>query len=273
MPHKANPSFAIALALALVSLFAAEAYGQSGWPDFDPETEQAGSAYDEASGEASGDDSPSRLEGRLSVGFGWANTRRTSDQPGEITLLGGSAFPGTSARIAGALGVNIIDSVGLLFEAGYQRTATTGYVQSDDHPQCAGAICRRELELQQHSIDLFAMISLNQPVSSKIGLWGATGLGVRIGVRARAEERRIGFYDETPTIPIRIAPALVLPVEAGIVLRSPNFSIPIGVRFQINPTYATTTAGRLDGDGTLRNPGNYLVESRMQILAIAGIQF
>lgn len=213
------------------------------------------------------------VRGVILLGGGWAYTPRTNDPPGAIRLVGGSAFPGYALRFSGGVQLPLPSVFSLQAEAGVQRTATEGYASIEEPGDAGPQRFRRELAFELISLDMLGLLRATHALSPSTHLWFGAGVGLRAGVHGRAEERRIGFFDSEPAPRIRLAPALLLPLEAGLGVRAGPVEIPLAIRLHINPGYGSTTAGRLDGDATEANPGRYWVESTYQVLFLSGVVF
>lgn len=214
--------------------------------------------------ETAGDDieeSPWNTRVRLHAGM--AHTPR-ADDPDEPSLLFGTAFNGYALRASTGATRRVLPWLRLAGDAALAFSSTEGFAERDD--------ARRELRLSLTTLD----IALGGELYHRLGaveLRSELALGPRFGASARARERRFNIDDDSPAPAIRVGTSLVAHLELGAAVDAGPLRIPFGIRVIRNLTYPGTTAGRLDGDGTVQEPGRYLVETTWQFLVSTGVEF
>jgi hypothetical protein len=199
----------------------------------------------------------------LRLHVGGSLTGRADDRPGDITLLLGTGFTGTSwgAEVVGRWPLHRIltarAGVGLLAASG------RGWVETDD--------TRRELTLSFVALELPLLLEVSHPALPQLELWGAAGLAPRVGVHATATELRTGFREDTNAPAIATNTSLLFLAEAGVATTFGSVRVPLGLRLAWNATYPSTTRQRLPEFATIDAPGPYRVDNDWTVLVTIGV--
>lgn len=223
---------------------------QEGWPAQVDSSATEGSA-------------PSLWEARARLHAGAAYTPRATD-PLTPSLLYGAAFTGWSVRGGTGAARRMQPWLRLVGDIGLGRTQVEGFAQRGD--------LRREIRFSLTTLDLSMAAEAFQPVGP-IEVRGQIGAGPRVGVSARARERRFGFDDDSEGLPIRVGLAIPAFFELGVAVDAGAVRLPLGFRFSRNLNYPSSTAGRLDGDLSRGETGRYLVETAWQFLLVVGVDY
>lgn len=194
---------------------------------------------------------------------GGSITGRPEDGPGEVTLLLGTGFTGPAFGFEAGVRHLVTELVGVRAALGIVRAQGTGWANVDD--------TRRELTLSFVALELPVLLEVTWPPNAVVAPWAAVGVAPRVGVAASATESRTGFIEDRGAPAIARTTSLLLLGEAGIAFQQGRFRVPVGVRVAWNATYPATTRDRLPSFRSTEDPGAYLVENDLTVVATFGL--
>lgn len=225
--------------------------GASGWDD--PEDVRRG---------ASESGGPVVIGARL--GFGPAITGPADDPAEAPSLLYGTAFTGNVLAFHGVFRYRFHENVAFRGELGFTRSRVTGFAEDETF--------RRELTFKLMTLGLPLLIEGGHDLGA-VRFWGNAGVLPRFGVAARAEEIRAGAVGNEPPIAIRAGIGMGIVLGAGVGIDVGRATIPLEVRYTRNVAYPGNTEARYDNYESPEAPGRYLVETRWDLLVMAGFDF
>jgi hypothetical protein len=199
------------------------------------------------------------------VGAGVAHLGRPDDQPGELTLLYGTAFTGPAWHATASAAVGVWRWLEVTGALGVSQARLNGYAQT--------STTRRELDLTLTSLAVPIGLRFRPARERNVVPLTGAGVGVRIGLSAQASDSAARAAADDDVAPgVRPATALFGFVEAGVRVRAGDTWIPIVLRASGNPLYPDSTARRLEGFESFEQPGKLRVEYRWDAQLSVGFE-
>lgn len=217
-----------------------------------------GFAFALAAGPAAASDAPipAAEDGRWTLGGEVSVLGATicapRDDPGEPTLLAGSAFTGPGVRVGIASDAHVTGLLRLGATFGFAHLRMNGHAERNG--------MRRDLALGLSALDVGVRARLAGR-SGAVRPFGGLGVSGRFGLQATATETRVGFTADEPAPDVKPSAALLLTSELGFSVVRGRFELPIALDVSWNATHGRTTRDRLDGYVNLNLPGTLRVDA------------
>jgi hypothetical protein len=203
----------------------------------------------------------------VDVAGGRAVTSRPEDQPGDITLLYGTAFAGPAFRLGAGVTHDLAET-----PLAVRMTADVGVVWLSGDGYASVGAATRTLVLSLTALEPLLGLELGLPLKG-VEPYVGFSFGPRLGLRARAVETRSGFASSEAAPELRVGAGLLGVLELGATIDAGPVVIPLALRLEHDLAYPSTTAGRLDGGQSPESPGAYRVGFDFVWLTSAGVGF
>lgn len=203
----------------------------------------------------------------LWVGLNQSILTRPEDEPGDITLLAGSAFLGTGL----ALGLTyettqLLPPVTLETGIFYTRSNLSGLAALGEQ--------QREALLEADLLRLPLWARYKHPLTDSLRLTAGLGPELLLGLTSASvlRERNVATEDQG-TLPTTSVTTLYLTLLMGIELDIGPVVLPFSLHASLNPLTGATTQERLDNHQSPDAPGQLRMEFDYEILFLTGISY
>lgn len=201
----------------------------------------------------------------VEAGAGVAHLGRPDDQPGDLTLLYGSAFTGPLWHASATVALNVLRRLEVTGAVGVSQARLNGFAQTSS--------ARRALDLTLTSLTVPVGVRVHPARERDVVPLAGAGLGLRVGLAAQTRDSAAATAARDDVAPAGAAgSALTGFVEAGLRVRAGAVWIPVVLRASGNPLYPDATSRRLEGFESFEAPGRLRVEYRWDAQLSVGIE-
>jgi hypothetical protein len=193
---------------------------------------------------------------------------RPNDQPGEVTLLSGSAFTGNGLLLGATyehagLGVSWLSLEGGLFFA--HSTASGLSIVGE---------MQREILVEANTLRLPVWLKAKWAALPELRVFVGTGPELLYGVNSASTIREVnipedqqGFLETQSVTTFQWTGLVGAEVDIGPVV------IPLSIHASVNPLVGDKTADRLEGTSSVNNPGRLRMEFDYEFLFLLGVAY